>query len=71
MAQATYCASEFAEMLNINLRNYEYSWSYYYSHIINLTLFDYLTILLLFYGPSCNILIISSVLQNKNNGTAI
>ena len=69
MAQATYCASEFAEMLNINLRNY--SWSYYYSRIINLTLFDYLTILLLFYGPGCNILTISSVLQNKNNGTAI
>ena len=71
MAQATYCASEFAEMLNINSSIRNYSWSYYYSRIINLTLFDYLTILLIFYVPGCNILIISSILQNKNNGTAI
>ena len=47
-----------------------FSYLFYYLRIIYLTLFDYLTILLIFYGPGCNILIISSVLQNKNNGTA-
>ena len=59
-------ASEFAEMLNISLRNY--SWAYYLSRIFHLSLFDYFNIIADILWPRLQYLSISNVLQNKNNG---